>query len=194
MEATFVNTNAAATLKLGQARGIAMLVPAKAGLSGCRVRAQRREKDRCRRRPRREDADPHDDRRAAAEGRSTKRGRRRRAGDRGLPRPSSRQARRELRRGGVMIGKLKGIIDSYGEDYIILDVGGVGYQVHCSARTLQALPAPGEAATLVDRNLRARGPDQAVRFCKRRRARMVPSAADRAGGRCQGRACRCSAR
>jgi holliday junction DNA helicase RuvA len=47
-----------------------------------------------------------------------------------------------------MIGKLKGVIDSYGEDYIILDVGGVGYQVHCSARTLQALPAAGEAATL----------------------------------------------
>ena len=47
-----------------------------------------------------------------------------------------------------MIGKLKGIVDSYGEDYIILDVGGVGYQVHCSARTLQALPSPGEAATL----------------------------------------------
>src|SRR6478735_7575533 len=47
-----------------------------------------------------------------------------------------------------MIGKLKGIIDSYGEDYIVLDVGGVGYQVHCSARTLQALPSPGEAATL----------------------------------------------
>ena len=47
-----------------------------------------------------------------------------------------------------MIGKLRGIIDSYGEDYIILDVGGVGYQVHCSARTLQALPTPGEPATL----------------------------------------------
>ncbi len=47
-----------------------------------------------------------------------------------------------------MIGKLKGIVDSYGEDYIILDVGGVGYQVHCSARTLQALPSPGEPATL----------------------------------------------
>jgi hypothetical protein len=28
-----------------------------------------------------------------------------------------------------MIGKLKGLIDSYGEDYVILDVGGVGYQV-----------------------------------------------------------------
>jgi Holliday junction DNA helicase RuvA len=47
-----------------------------------------------------------------------------------------------------MIGKLKGIIDSYGEDYVILDVHGVGYQVHCSARTLQSLPAAGEAATL----------------------------------------------
>ena len=47
-----------------------------------------------------------------------------------------------------MIGKLKGLIDSYGEDFVILDVGGVGYQVHCSSRTLQALPSPGEAAVL----------------------------------------------
>lgn len=47
-----------------------------------------------------------------------------------------------------MIGKLKGIVDSYGEDYVILDVGGVGYQVQCSARTLQELPASGQPATL----------------------------------------------
>ncbi len=47
-----------------------------------------------------------------------------------------------------MIGKLKGIIDSYGEDYVILDVQGVGYQVHCASRTLQALPQAGEAAML----------------------------------------------
>ena len=47
-----------------------------------------------------------------------------------------------------MIGKLRGVIDSYGEDWVILDVGGVGYQVHCSARTLQALPQPGEVAVL----------------------------------------------
>jgi crossover junction endodeoxyribonuclease RuvC len=33
VEATFVNRDAGATLKLGQARGIAMLVPAKAGLT-----------------------------------------------------------------------------------------------------------------------------------------------------------------
>jgi len=47
-----------------------------------------------------------------------------------------------------MIGKLKGIVDSYGEDFIILDVNGVGYLVHCSARTLQELPAMGQGATL----------------------------------------------
>ncbi len=47
-----------------------------------------------------------------------------------------------------MIGKLRGIVDSFGTDFIILDVNGVGYQVHCSARTLSALPSPGQAATL----------------------------------------------
>ena len=47
-----------------------------------------------------------------------------------------------------MIGKLKGLVDSYSEDFVILDVQGVGYVVHCSARTLQKLPAIGEAATL----------------------------------------------
>ena len=47
-----------------------------------------------------------------------------------------------------MIGKLKGIVDSYGEDFVILDVGGVGYQVQCSARTLHALPASGQPAVL----------------------------------------------
>ncbi|MCW5713671.1 MAG: Holliday junction branch migration protein RuvA [Bauldia sp.] len=47
-----------------------------------------------------------------------------------------------------MIGKLRGVVDSYGDDFVILDVGGVGYQVHCSSRTLQALPRPGEAASV----------------------------------------------
>jgi len=47
-----------------------------------------------------------------------------------------------------MIGKLRGTIDSYGEDWVIVDVSGVGYQVHCSSRTLQALPPVGEAGTL----------------------------------------------
>ena len=47
-----------------------------------------------------------------------------------------------------MIGKLKGVLDSYGEDFVIVDVHGVGYVVHCSSRTLQALPPQGEAVTL----------------------------------------------
>ena len=47
-----------------------------------------------------------------------------------------------------MIGKLKGIIDGYGEDHVVLDVGGVGYVVFCSSRTLQALPSVGEASVL----------------------------------------------
>lgn len=47
-----------------------------------------------------------------------------------------------------MIGKLRGVIDSYGEDFVVVDVGGVGYVVHCSSRTLQHLPAAGEAASL----------------------------------------------
>jgi holliday junction DNA helicase RuvA len=47
-----------------------------------------------------------------------------------------------------MIGKLRGIVDSYGDDWVIVDVGGVGYQVYCSVRTLQSLPQAGEAASL----------------------------------------------
>jgi Holliday junction DNA helicase RuvA len=47
-----------------------------------------------------------------------------------------------------MIGKLKGLIESYGEDSVIVDVNGVGYEVHCSTRTLQELPGIGQPATL----------------------------------------------
>ena len=47
-----------------------------------------------------------------------------------------------------MIGKLKGVVDSFGPDWAILDVHGVGYLVHCSTRTLEALPRVGEAAML----------------------------------------------
>jgi holliday junction DNA helicase RuvA len=47
-----------------------------------------------------------------------------------------------------MIGKLKGIIDSRGEDFVILDVNGVGYIVSCSSRTLSSLPGTGEAVSL----------------------------------------------
>ena len=48
-----------------------------------------------------------------------------------------------------MIGKLKGIIDSFGQDWVLIDVGGVCYHVTCSAKTLSALPAVGEAGEVV---------------------------------------------
>lgn len=38
-----------------------------------------------------------------------------------------------------MIGKLTGKIDSIHEEYIILDVNGVGYRVFCSTKTLSSL-------------------------------------------------------
>ena len=38
-----------------------------------------------------------------------------------------------------MIGKLSGIIDSTSKDSLIIDVGGVGYHVFCSGRTLTAM-------------------------------------------------------
>ncbi len=48
-----------------------------------------------------------------------------------------------------MIAKLKGLVDSIGEDSCIIDVGGVGYLVFCSGRTLGNLPSVGEAVTLM---------------------------------------------
>jgi Holliday junction DNA helicase RuvA len=48
-----------------------------------------------------------------------------------------------------MIGKLSGVVDTIGEDFIILDVHGVGYLVHCSSRTLMQLRQVGEPAKLV---------------------------------------------
>lgn len=47
-----------------------------------------------------------------------------------------------------MIGKLTGILDSVGDDHVIIDVNGVGYVAHCSSRTLGTLPQIGEPLSL----------------------------------------------
>lgn len=47
-----------------------------------------------------------------------------------------------------MIARLTGRIEPLGEDRIIVDVGGVGYLVFCSARTLARLPADGSIVQL----------------------------------------------
>lgn len=47
-----------------------------------------------------------------------------------------------------MIGKLKGRIDSYGSDHLLIDVQGVCYHVSCSSRSLAQLPPVGEFAEI----------------------------------------------
>ncbi|MFO1142978.1 MAG: Holliday junction branch migration protein RuvA [Amaricoccus sp.] len=47
-----------------------------------------------------------------------------------------------------MIGKVSGRLDYRGTDHVLVDTGGVGYLVHCSDRTLAAMPAPGEPVAL----------------------------------------------
>ena len=48
-----------------------------------------------------------------------------------------------------MIAKLRGILDSTGDGFLILDVNGVGYRVFCSNKTLAKLPAAGQSASLL---------------------------------------------
>lgn len=47
-----------------------------------------------------------------------------------------------------MIGRLAGRLDYRGTDHVLIDVGGVGYVVYVSERTMRALPGPGEAVAL----------------------------------------------
>jgi Holliday junction DNA helicase RuvA len=47
-----------------------------------------------------------------------------------------------------MIGKVSGRLDYRGADHVLIDTGGVGYIVHCSERTLAAMPGHGEAVAL----------------------------------------------
>jgi Holliday junction DNA helicase RuvA len=47
-----------------------------------------------------------------------------------------------------MIGKLKGMVDGFGDDFVLIDVGGVCYEAFCSSKSLAALPRVGESAVL----------------------------------------------
>ncbi|MBT6134935.1 MAG: Holliday junction branch migration protein RuvA [Kordiimonadaceae bacterium] len=48
-----------------------------------------------------------------------------------------------------MIAKLRGLLDSFGDDWCIIDVNGIGYHVFCSSRTLNNLNGLGEEVTLL---------------------------------------------
>ncbi|MFZ5744651.1 MAG: Holliday junction branch migration protein RuvA [Pseudomonadota bacterium] len=47
-----------------------------------------------------------------------------------------------------MIARLSGLLDDFGPDWAVIDVNGVGYLVHCSARTLDALGVRGDRVTV----------------------------------------------
>ena len=53
-----------------------------------------------------------------------------------------------------MIGKLKGVVDAVGEAHAIVDVGGVGYEVHASARTLRALQTGQPVSLAIETHVR----------------------------------------
>jgi Holliday junction DNA helicase RuvA len=53
-----------------------------------------------------------------------------------------------------MIGKLRGKVDAIGESHLIVDVGGVGYEVQASARTLRNLKLGDEVSLTIDTHVR----------------------------------------
>ena len=54
-----------------------------------------------------------------------------------------------------MIARLSGTLAEISADTAVIDVGGVGYQIHCSGRTLDALgPVGGEVLVLTELQVR----------------------------------------
>lgn len=53
-----------------------------------------------------------------------------------------------------MIGKLKGVVDSIGEEEAVIDVGGVGYLVHAGAQTLARLEAGADVLLHIETYVR----------------------------------------
>ena len=49
-----------------------------------------------------------------------------------------------------MIGKLTGLVDSVGDDSVLIDVGGVGYIVACPATTLSRLTVGDRVSLLIE--------------------------------------------
>jgi holliday junction DNA helicase RuvA len=48
----------------------------------------------------------------------------------------------------AMIARLRGLLDSFGADHAVIDVGGIGYLVSASTRTLSQLGAIGDEVVL----------------------------------------------
>src|SRR4029450_11206737 len=104
-------------------------------------------------------ADPRHGALPVAAGNFRQRGRRRRARHRhhpcAFPLLAALRSRVFACGGGAMIGKLTGRLDFVSANAVIVDAGGVGYEVTIGARTFTALPPPGEIVTLaIDTHVR----------------------------------------
>ena len=179
-----MNVNAGSTLKLGQARGVVMLAPARAGLPVFEYSANLVKKS--------VTGAGHADKRQIAmmvgrllPGVEATGGCRRRARGRDLPCPSSRH--RQAHGGGALIAKLKGVVDSVDEGSAVdrrerRRLSGLGLVAHL------ARPRGRRRGDPAGRDHRARGCDRALRLPRDRRARLVPHPDDGAGRRRPGRA------
>ena len=47
-----------------------------------------------------------------------------------------------------MFAKLTGLLDSKGDSWVVIDVGGVGYLVQCGTRTINEIPVSGSSTTV----------------------------------------------
>ena len=56
-----------------------------------------------------------------------------------------------------MIGKLTGRVDSVASDHAIIDVGGVGYLVHCPSSTLSRLSVGSTVSLAIETKMSEEG-------------------------------------
>ena len=82
-----------------------------------------------------------------------------------------------------MIAKLRGIIDTIGEDFCIVDVNGVGYLVFASAKTLGRL-ARGQEAALQYLGMRAAGQKRRFQHPLRKIFQSIRAMLDEGGQDC----------
>ena len=180
VEEVFVNKNPQSTLKLGQARGVVLMCAARAGIEVGRICGPARQEGGRWIGRRRESPGPRDGLTPAA--RRENRWPRLRPMRSPSPsltpiiwRPLEQAAERHCEEPKAtrqsswiaalrwpdeqvalaMIARLTGILAETASDSAVIDVAGVGYHVHCSARTLDALgPIGGEILILTELQVR----------------------------------------